>query len=166
MLCFCIWHLTQKRKAIHKKEKQKEMERNHTKTQQKLASPKNFLLFTPPLPIGGGRIILAQLSSNHPPFTNQCPTLNPNVVHLKKKNKWIQMIQNWLWWGRWGKPNSSFGCESQSRTLPRQFFHDMYTLNRMKGKLLTHSVYFYPSHCRYIPVFKSSLWRFSCSWRT
>ena len=34
MLCFCIWQLTQKRKAIHKKEKQKEMERNHTKTQQ------------------------------------------------------------------------------------------------------------------------------------
>ena len=79
MLCFCIWHPTQKRKAIHKKEKQKEMERNHTKTQQKLASPKNFLLFTPPLPIGGGRIILAQLSSNHPPFTNQCPTLDVHV---------------------------------------------------------------------------------------
>ena len=34
MLCFCIWHPTQKSKAIHKKEKQKEMERNPKILQQ------------------------------------------------------------------------------------------------------------------------------------
>ena len=82
MLCFCIWHPTQKRKAIHKKEKQKEMERNHTKTQQKLASPKNFLLFTTPLPIGGGRIILANFLLITPPL----------LINVQHYDQWLSEV--------------------------------------------------------------------------
>ena len=53
--------------------------------------PQKTFFYSPPLyHLGGGRIILAQLSSNHPPFTNQCPTLP--TKRLKLSSEWKRFL--------------------------------------------------------------------------